>query len=132
MNAELTICEQVATVRVSGELDAYTAPQVRDQMVKALEQGTRWVVADLTATEYIDSIFLGILVGLGKRAGEQDGDITVICDREHLLRVFDVSGTRELLNVVGTAEDAKALIAGWQSAAGIGGDDDPDREEEDS
>lgn len=131
MKAELRICEQVATVHVSGEVDAYTAPQVRDQMAKALEEeGARWVVADLTETEYIDSLFLGILVGLGKRAGEQDGDITVVCDREHLLRVFDISGTRELLNVVGTAEDAGALIAGWKSAAGVGGN--PDREEEGS
>ena len=53
MNAELTICEQVATVKVTGELDAYTAPQVRDQMAKALaEEGARWVVADLTETDH--------------------------------------------------------------------------------
>ena len=131
MKAELRICEQVATIRLSGELDAYTAPQVRDQMVKALEEeGARWVVADLRDTEYIDSLFLGILVGLGKRSGERDGEITVICNREHLLRVFDISGTRELLNVVGSVEDAEALIAGWKSAAGVGGG--PDREEEGS
>lgn len=131
MKAELRICEQVATIGLRGELDAYTAPQVRDQMVKALEEeGARWVVADLTDTEYIDSLFLGILVGLGKRAGERDGDVTVICNREHLLRVFDISGTRELLNIVGTAEDAAALIAGWKSAAGVGGG--LDREEEGS
>ncbi len=116
MNAELNVVDEVATLRITGELDAYTAPQVREQLVEVLGGDVRWVLVDLRQTEFIDSLFLSILVGAGKRAGQKAGDIAVVCDREHLLRVFSVSGTRELLNVVETMEDAEELIAAWQQA----------------
>ncbi len=129
MNPELKISEGVAVLAVSGEMDAYTAPQVRDELAEALQGDVRWVLADLTQTEFIDSLFLGILVGVGKRAGEKDGDIVIVCDRAHLLRVFDVSGTRELLNVVATREQAEELIAGWkrgcQGEGGAGREEEP-------
>lgn len=115
MNAEVTVQGEVAILRVAGELDAYTGPDVRDQLHATLASGARWILVDLLATEFIDSMFLGILVGGGKLVGEKDGDITVVCDRSHLLRVFDISGTRELLNVVGSREEAEDLINEWQS-----------------
>ncbi len=121
MKAELAVCDEVATLVVSGELDAYTSPQVRDQLAEVLEEDARWVLVDLTQTEFIDSFFLGILMGAGKRAGEKDGDITVVCDRDHLLMTFHHSGTTELLNVVPTREQAEELIGGWKSASQDGG-----------
>ncbi len=130
MEAELTVCDEVVTLVVSGELDAYTSPQVRDRLVEALEQEARWVLADLTRTEFIDSFFLGVLMGAGKRAGDKGGDITVICDRDHLLITFHRSGTTELLNVVPTRAQAEELIAGWKSASQDSGAEC--REEEDS
>ena len=116
MNAELTVNDEVATLCVAGELDAYTAPQVREQLVETLAGDARWVLVDLRKTEFIDSLFLSILVGAGKRAGEKGGDIAVVCDREHLLRVFAVSGTKELLNVVETPDEAEEMIAGWKKS----------------
>ncbi len=117
MKAELTVCDEVVALVVSGELDAYTSPEVRDRLAEALEQDARWVLVDLTQTEFIDSFFLGILMGAGKRAGEKDGDITVVCHRDHLLITFHRSGTTELLNVVPTREQAEELIVGWKSAS---------------
>jgi anti-sigma B factor antagonist len=121
MKADLTVDEQVARLTVVGELDAYTAPQVRDQLVEALEKEARWVVVDLRQAEFIDSFFLTILMGAGKRAGNKCGDITVVCETDHLLQIFDRSGTTELLNVVPTVEDAEQLLSDWQSAWGGSG-----------
>ena len=97
-------------VSLNGELDAYTAPDFRDTLVEIVEGGVSWVIADLTSVEYIDSVGLGILVGAAKRTGQRGGDIAVVCQRHNLLRVFDVSGTRELLNVVPSLPEAQDFL----------------------
>jgi len=102
--------EWLVVVSLAGELDAYTAPQFREKLVEIVESGRAWVITDLTAVEYIDSVGLGILVGTAKRAGQHGGDIAVVCGRANLLRVFDVSGTRELLNVAPSLEEAGRIL----------------------
>lgn len=128
METDVEISEGVATVRVSGELDAHTAPQLKERVLDALGQGVRWVMVDLEETEFLDSSGLGTLVGIGKRTGRKSGDIAVVCRREHLLRVFDISGTRELLNVVDSRQAARELIGQWrgqdEGQAGSGQEDD--------
>ncbi|NLJ34986.1 MAG: STAS domain-containing protein [candidate division WS1 bacterium] len=116
MKADLQVHDQVARLTVIGELDAYSAPQVRDRLVEALENDARWVVVDLRKTEFIDSFFLTILMGAGKRAGGKCGDIIVVCDASHLLQIFDRSGTTELLNVVPTMEEAEQLLYDWRAS----------------
>ena len=97
-------------ISLNGELDAYTAPDFRDTLVEIVESGVFWVIADLSLVEYIDSVGLGILVGAAKRTGQRGGDIAVVCQRHNLLRVFDVSGTRELLNVVPSLPEAQDFL----------------------
>ena len=96
----------------AGELDAYTGPQLREELTGAVEEGVRWLVLDMARVEYIDSVGLGIIVGVGKRTAEQGGDLAVVAPRPNVLRVFEISGTRELLNVVVTVEEARARL-GW-------------------
>lgn len=127
METEIDISEAVATVQVRGELDAHTAPELKEQVIDALEQGVRWVMVDLQQTEFLDSSGLGTLVGIGKRTARKSGDITVVCQQEHLLRVFDVSGTRELLNVVDSQQSARELISEWCGQA----EDEAGSEQED-
>ncbi|MFP3904397.1 MAG: STAS domain-containing protein, partial [Armatimonadota bacterium] len=109
METEIQVKDEIVRVCISGELDAHTAPQLKEQVASALHEGGRWVVVNLEETEFIDSSGLGTLVGIGKRAGQKSGDIAVVCDAAHLLRVFDISGTRELLNVVTGTPDAEKL-----------------------
>ncbi len=119
METEIDVQNEIVTVRIRGELDAHTAPQLKERVASALHEGGRWVVVNLEETEFIDSSGLGTLVGIGKRTGQKSGDIAVVCDAAHLLRVFDISGTRELLNVVTTIPDAEELIEKWtQSDSG--------------
>ncbi|MBP8950912.1 MAG: STAS domain-containing protein [Armatimonadetes bacterium] len=108
------------TIRVEGELDAYTAPQFMEAVTQTLDEGFSWLVVDLRQVEFIDSVGLGILIGGSKRAGEKNGDMAVACDRPNVRRVFEVSGTAELLNVVDELAHAVEILA-TERAARIGG-----------
>jgi anti-sigma B factor antagonist len=107
-------------VCLAGELDAYTGPAVREALADAVAAGCRFVVLDLAAVEYIDSVGLGIIVGAAKRAMEAEGNLAVVAPRPNVLRVFEISGTRELLNVVGTLEEARERLD-WPVKPAAGG-----------
>jgi anti-sigma B factor antagonist len=91
---------------ISGELDAYTAPDLRDTLEKALDEGISWLIMDLTDLTYLDSTGLGILVGTARKSRQADGDLAVVCDKPSLLRIFSISGTKEILNVVDSVDAA--------------------------
>lgn len=103
---------EAALFVLDGELDAYTGPELRESLAAAVEQGTRWLLLDMSQVQYIDSVGLGILVGAAKRTTERQGDVAVIAPRPNVLRVFEVSGTKDLLNVVNTLQEAQARLAG--------------------
>lgn len=103
---------EVALFSIAGELDAYTGPQLRDELAKATAEGLCWLVLDMAQVEYIDSVGLGIIVGAAKGTLEKAGNLAVVAPRPNVLRVFEISGTRELLNVVGTLEEARGRL-GW-------------------
>lgn len=105
------IDDRTAVCRVSGELDAYTAPDLRDKLDEVLEMGRAWIIADLKQLTYLDSTGLGILVGTAKKCRQAGGDLAVASDRRNLLRIFQISGTEQILNVVPDVEQAQARLA---------------------
>jgi len=114
------LSDEVTLFAPAGELDAYTGPQLREELAEAVADGARWLVLDMSRVEYIDSVGLGIIVGAAKRTVEQGGSLAVVAARPNVLRVFEISGTRELLNVVETLDEARERLA-WP--AGGGGSD---------
>ncbi|MEN6303900.1 MAG: STAS domain-containing protein [Armatimonadia bacterium] len=103
-----------ALFALSGELDAFTGPPLREELGEAVEQGARFLVLDMSQVEYMDSVGLGIIVGAVKRTREQQGNLAVVGPQANVLRVFEVSGTKDLLNVVRTLEEAKGRLKGLQ------------------
>ncbi len=114
-----SLSDEAALFVLEGELDAFTGPPLRETLAQAADSGKKWLLLDMAAVQYIDSVGLGILVGATKRVTVKHGDVAVIAPRPNVLRVFEVSGTRELLNVVGSLDEAQArLKMGDGSAAG--------------
>jgi len=109
--------EWLVVVKLAGELDAYLAPEVRERVEEVLGSGAAWLLMDLTEVEYIDSMGLGIMVGAAKRANERGGDLSIACARPNVLRVFEVSGTRDLLNVFPTVAEARAVLEAGRARA---------------
>jgi anti-sigma B factor antagonist len=100
----------LAVVTVAGELDEATVPELRDRLSGLIDAGTAWLLLDLRELEYIDSSGVGLLIGTSRRAGEAGGDLALICARPNVLRVFDISGTRELLNLRPEEAEARRLL----------------------
>ncbi len=97
--------EGVAIVALSGEVDVYTSPRVKQEIVDLLNQGTTRMIIDVTRVEYLDSTGLGVLIGGLKRAREHDGDLRLICDNPRILRIFGITGLTKIFDIHPTEEE---------------------------
>jgi anti-anti-sigma factor len=59
-------------IALGGEVDLYTAPEFKQQLLDVIAKGAKDVVVDFTRTTFIDSTTLGVLVGGVKRLRAQD------------------------------------------------------------
>ena len=52
---------------VTGEVDLFTAPKFKQRISDPIDAGRSTVIVDLTATTFIDSSSLGVLIGAHRR-----------------------------------------------------------------
>ncbi len=93
-------------VVAKGEIDVYTAPRLRDRLTELIDSGVTQIEVDLSAIDFLDSTGLGVLVGAMKRLDESGGALSVVCDKAHIVKVFEITGLTSLLNVSGHTEGA--------------------------
>ena len=79
-------------VAVRGDVDLYSAPELRRSLDELIGSGKTRVLVDLTETSFIDSTTLGVLVGAIKRLRVHDGRLALACDDPSILRVFGITG----------------------------------------
>jgi len=91
--------EEVAVIALSGEVDVYTSPRVKQEVVDLLNAGTTRLIVDLSGVEYLDSTGLGVLIGGLKRARERDGDLKLVCDNLRILRIFEITGLTKIFEI---------------------------------
>ena len=90
-----------ATVAVRGEVDVYTAPQLRDRLYSVIADGIADVVLDLADMTFIDSTGLGVIVGTLKRLRESGGELTLRAPSRSTRKVLEITGLTRILTIVG-------------------------------
>ena len=95
-------------VEVGGEIDVYTAPKLREQIIELVEAGQYHLIVDLEKVEFLDSTGLGVLVGGLKRVRGHDGSLQLVCTQERLLKIFRITGLSKVFAIHGSQSDALA------------------------
>src|SRR5215468_7498602 len=93
-------------LEVGGEIDVYTAPQLRERLIALVEDGARLVVVDLARVEFLDSTGLGVLVGALKRLRGVNGELALVCAQERLLKIFRITGLDRVFRLFETVDAA--------------------------
>ena len=93
-------------VAVTGEVDVYTAPKLREALVALVDAGSYHLVVDVEGVEFLDSTGLGVLVGGLKRVRTHDGSLQIVCTNERLLKIFRITGLIDVFAIHGTVSDA--------------------------
>lgn len=93
-------------LEVSGEVDIYTAPKLREKLVELIDAGNDRIVVDLERVGFMDSTGLGSLVAGLKRIRERDGELAIVCTREPVLKVLSITGLDRVFPVHDSVEKA--------------------------
>ena len=105
-----------AVLRVTGEVDAYTAPMLRDRIRELADKDAVHLIADLSQVDFLDSTGLGALVGGLKRLREAGGSLTLVIGTPRILRIFQLTGLTKVFAIHSSVVDAITADPHWQSA----------------
>ena len=98
----------VRILAVYGDADLHSAPELRERIRRAIDDGANSVVVDLSATTLIDSTSLGVLLGGMKRLREKDGQIRLVVPQAEVRRVFEITMLDRIFQLHDTLEEALA------------------------
>jgi anti-sigma B factor antagonist len=104
-------------ISLAGEVDLYTAPEFKQQLLEVISQGAKNVVVDFTDTTFIDSTTLGVLVGGVKRLRSNDGQLTLVCSDRNITKIFEITGLDRVFTIYATRDEAIQQAGAGQAPA---------------
>jgi len=66
-----------SVLEVAGEIDVYTAPKLREQLIELVSDGSYHIVVDLEKVDFLDSTGLGVLVEASGPQPRRRGELTM-------------------------------------------------------
>lgn len=95
-------------ISVTGEIDVYTAPTLRERLNEVVAHGQYQLIVDMAGVDFLDSTGLGVLVGGLKRARSHEGSLQLVCDQEKILKVFRITGLTKVFPIHASLAEALA------------------------
>jgi anti-sigma B factor antagonist len=89
----------VSVIALAGEVDLYTAPNLKEELVRMIDEGARHMVVDFTETSFIDSTTLGVLVSGLKRLRLKDGRLALVITDRNILKIFEITGLDRVFSI---------------------------------
>ena len=66
------------------------APELRQAVVRAVADGCRALILDLSELDFVDSFGIGAVVAALKRLRQRGGELAVVCPSPRVRRVFEI------------------------------------------
>ncbi len=105
------IRDSLGLVTLSGEVDIYTAPRLKEHMLELFEVGVRDMIVDLSEVTFIDSTALGVLIGGVRRVSDADGTMALVVATRPVERILKVTGLDQVFTIKQTRDDALADLS---------------------
>ena len=106
------ISDDAYVISLAGEVDLYTAPEFKQQLLEVIGQGGKHVIVDFTSTTFIDSTTLGVLVGGVKRLRTNDGQLSLVCSDRNITKIFEITGLDRVFAIHATRDEAVSKLGG--------------------
>ena len=103
-----------AVLRIAGEIDVYTAPEVRQGVIRLIDDGTLHIIVDLRGVDFLDSTGLGVLAGSLKRLRMLDGSLNLVTSADRILQIFQLTGLTRAFALHSSVPDAITADQHWQ------------------
>ncbi|MDN4606321.1 STAS domain-containing protein [Sporosarcina highlanderae] len=101
MNLQVNILEDnsVQYFKVVGEIDAFTAPVLKERLATVQSVQGLKAQLDLSEVDYMDSTGLGVFVGFYKAVTANGGHVKITGLNRRLNRLFEITGLDEIIDI---------------------------------
>lgn len=101
MNFKIEIDEEAKKVlgMMSGEVDAFTAPSLKEQLLAFDVQEGMLVELNLAEVSYMDSTGLGVIVAFYKKVTASGAKLVLLGLSQRLQRLFDITGLSGVIHI---------------------------------
>jgi anti-sigma B factor antagonist len=96
-------------VKVSGEIDITTAPQLRGRLEGPADGGQQ-VIIDFSRVSFIDAAGAGVLAGAAARAAARGGSLRLAAAGRRVRRVLALTGLDRSIPLAATVAEARAAL----------------------
>jgi anti-sigma B factor antagonist len=79
-------------IRVWGELDVHSCPQLNKALAELLKTESKLLVLNLDGVQYMDSTGLGAIAHAAKTVASTQGSIRLVCTKPQIKKIFEISG----------------------------------------
>jgi anti-sigma B factor antagonist len=98
---------KVMVVAVREErLDAHNSDELKVEMIRLFESGTKDLLVDLKEVRFIDSSGLGVLVSGFKNASTHQGSIKLCCLQTQVKSMFELTRLHRVFDIYQTVDEA--------------------------
>ena len=104
--SDTAIDDTTHVIEMGGEVDLYTAPEFKQQLLEVIGQGAKEVVVDFSVTTFIDSTTLGVLVGGVKRLRPNGGRLSLVCSDRNITKIFEITGLNKVFPIYESRAEA--------------------------
>lgn len=94
------------TVRVVGELDQGTAPELREALTETLGEQGNAVLVNLSECSFIDSTGLSLLVEAKRKLASDERQFAVCCPDADVRRLLELTGIDRAVGLYDTRDEA--------------------------
>jgi anti-sigma B factor antagonist len=115
---EHPIDDQRHVLAVRGEIDLFTAPELKQVLAESIEAGRIRIIVDLTETTFLDSTALGVLIGAVKRLRSREGALAIVNTDENISKTFEITGLDQIFTILPTREEAVEAVGAAHDSAG--------------
>ena len=103
-------------VAVRGDLDLFTAPELKKVFAQAIGAGRTRIIVDLAETTFLDSSALGVLIVARKRLRSCDGALAIVNLNENLATIFRMTALDQTFTILPTRDAAIEAVAAPSAA----------------
>lgn len=86
-------------VELVGEIDAYTAPVLKESLLPLTEEAGANIIVDLEKVNYMDSTGLGVFISALKSSKEHESKLKLTHLQERVYRLFKITSLDSIITI---------------------------------
>jgi anti-sigma B factor antagonist len=102
--------EKVTILEIEGEVDLYSSPGLRTELLGLTNTKTKAVLVDLSNVKYMDSSGVATLVEALQQVGKYGGKLKLVNLREAVKDVFELSRLDKVFDIYQNLDEAKGAF----------------------